>query len=88
MHVLLINNSSIPVYAYGGTERVIWDLGAELVRRGHRVSYLVPGGSRCDFAAVLRQSRFKPLASASALVAGLEAECVLKEGSRAAMGFV
>ena len=53
MHVLLINNSSIPVYAYGGTERVIWDLGAELVRRGHRVSYLVPGGSRCDFAAVL-----------------------------------
>ena len=53
MHVLLINNSPIPVYAYGGTERVIWDLGRELVRRGHRVSYLVPEGSRCDFAAVL-----------------------------------
>lgn len=27
MHVLLVNNSPIPVYGYGGTERVIWDLG-------------------------------------------------------------
>lgn len=53
MHVLLVNNSPIPVFAYGGTERVIWDLGRELVRLGHRVSYLVPEGSRCDFGAVL-----------------------------------
>ena len=30
MHILLVNNSSIPVYGYGGTERVIWDLGKTL----------------------------------------------------------
>ncbi|WCM88115.1 glycosyltransferase [Acidovorax sp. NCPPB 3576] len=53
MHVLLVNNSPIPVYGYGGTERVIWDLGQMLVRLGHRVSYLVPEGSTCDFGAVL-----------------------------------
>jgi glycosyltransferase involved in cell wall biosynthesis len=32
---------------------VIWDLGKNLVRRGHRVSYLVPEGSTCDFAPVI-----------------------------------
>ncbi|KRC28708.1 MULTISPECIES: glycosyltransferase [unclassified Acidovorax] len=53
MHILLVNNSSIPVYGYGGTERVIWDLGKTLVQLGHRVSYLVPEGSSCDFAQVL-----------------------------------
>ena len=53
MHILLVNNSSIPVYGYGGTERVIWDLGKTLVQQGHRVSYLVPEGSTCDFGQVL-----------------------------------
>ena len=53
MHVLLINNSPIPVYGYGGTERVIWDLGKTLARLGHQVSYLVPAGSHCDFGRVL-----------------------------------
>ncbi len=53
MHVLLVNNSPILVYGYGGTERVIWDLGKTLVRLGHRVSYLVPEGSACDFGQVL-----------------------------------
>ena len=53
MHVLLVNNSTIPVYAYGGTERVIWDLGKSLVKLGHKVSYLVPEGSHCDFGRVL-----------------------------------
>ncbi len=55
----------------------------EQARMG-RLRQLAPG----DFAAVLRQSRFNPLANASALAAGLEAECALKEGSRAVMGFV
>ena len=54
MHILLVNNSVIPVFAYGGTERVIWDLGRQLVAMGHRVSYLVPEGSTCDFAQLLR----------------------------------
>lgn len=53
MHILLVNHAPIPVFAYGGTERVVWDLGKHLVAMGHRVSYLVPEGSRCDFAQVL-----------------------------------
>ena len=48
MHVLLVNTTPIPVYAYGGTERVIWDLGKSLVKLGHKVSYLVPQGSHCE----------------------------------------
>ena len=62
MHVLLINNSPIPVYGYGGTERVIWDLGKTLVRLGHQVSYLVPAGSHCDFGRVLPIAPERPWA--------------------------
>ena len=50
MHILLVNNTSIPVKQYGGTERVSWWLGKQLVKRGHQVSYLVGPGSYCDFA--------------------------------------
>jgi glycosyltransferase involved in cell wall biosynthesis len=50
MHILIVNNTSIPVKQYGGTERVIWWLGKELVKREHQVSYLVGPGSHCDFA--------------------------------------
>lgn len=53
MHILLVNKSKIPVYAYGGTERVIWDLGKSLSEQGHKVTYLVEDGSRCDFADVI-----------------------------------
>jgi glycosyltransferase involved in cell wall biosynthesis len=52
MHILIVNNSKIPVFDYGGTERVIWYLGKELVKLGHQVSYLVETGSFCDFASV------------------------------------
>ena len=62
MHVLLINNSPIPVYGYGGTERVIWDLGKTLARLGHQVSYLVPAGSHCDFGRVLPIDTNRPWA--------------------------
>ena len=62
MHVLLINNSPIPVYGYGGTERVIWDLGKTLARLGHQVSYLVPAGSHCDFGRVLPIDTARPWA--------------------------
>ena len=41
MHILIVNNTSIPVQKYGGTERVIWWLGKQLVKMGHQVSYLV-----------------------------------------------
>jgi glycosyltransferase involved in cell wall biosynthesis len=53
VHVLLVNHSAIPVFAYGGTERVIWDLAKCLVEKGHQVSFLVPKGSTCPFAQVI-----------------------------------
>jgi glycosyltransferase involved in cell wall biosynthesis len=53
MHILIVNNTRIPAFKYGGTERVIWWLGKELVKQGHRVTYLVADGSVCDFAEVL-----------------------------------
>lgn len=61
MHVLFAANCKIPVYAYGGTERVIWDLATELVKLGHKVSFLVKEGSTCDFARVLVWDKTKPL---------------------------
>ena len=53
MHILFVNRAVIPVFAYGGTERVIWDLGQALVKMGHRVSYLVPSGSHCPFGQII-----------------------------------
>ena len=56
MNILIANMSPIPVYAYGGTERVIWDLAKELVKLGHQVTFLVPKGSHCDFAKVIEMN--------------------------------
>lgn len=53
MHILIVNDCTIPALLYGGTERVIWYLGKELVNLGHKVSYLVRKGSHCPFADVL-----------------------------------
>jgi glycosyltransferase involved in cell wall biosynthesis len=53
MRILIVHRVAIPVFAYGGTERVVWDLGHALVDMGHEVSFLVPEGSRCDFAPVI-----------------------------------
>lgn len=55
----------------------------ELVRL-RRLSKLTPG----DFAAVIRQSRFRPLEDAGMFVMALEGECAVKEGARGAIGFV
>ena len=52
MHIMLVNAARIPVFAYGGTERVAWDLGLALVELGHEVTFLVPAGSSCSFAKV------------------------------------
>lgn len=49
-----------------------------------RLPQLTPG----DFAAVMRQHRFRPLPSVAALVAALEAECSLKDNAQKAIGFV
>ncbi|WP_019039391.1 glycosyltransferase [Psychroflexus tropicus] len=53
MHILIVNNTRIPVKYYGGTERLIWGLGKELVKLGHKVTYLVNKGSSSDFASVI-----------------------------------
>lgn len=53
MKILIVNTGIIPVHLYGGTERVIWGLGKELVHLGHDVSFLVKQGSYCDFATVI-----------------------------------
>lgn len=52
MNILIVHNSKIPVFNYGGIERVIWYLGNELVKMGHKITFLVNEGSVCPFANV------------------------------------
>ena len=56
MNILIVNNSKLPVFYYGGTERVIWCLGKTLTKLGHRVSFLVAQGSTCDFAKIIERN--------------------------------
>lgn len=63
MHILICNKSPVPVFAYGGTERVVWDLAKCLVQKGHKVSLLVPKGSSCPFAQVIDLDDEIPLQS-------------------------
>jgi SpoVK/Ycf46/Vps4 family AAA+-type ATPase len=56
----------------------------EMQSRLAHLDRLTPG----DFAAVLRQHRFRPLQSATALVTALEGECALKEGANRPIGFM
>lgn len=63
MKILLVNNTRIPVHAYGGTERIIWWLGKELVKMGHQVAFLVKKGSECPFADVHFLDEKQPLAA-------------------------
>ncbi len=56
----------------------------DLLMRMMRLQRLTPG----DFAAVLRQHRFRPIQSPGMLVSALEAECAVKEGGKASIGFL
>ena len=58
--------------------------GTDEQARLARCRCLTPG----DYAAVLRQQRFRPLCGPVALVAALEAECALKQGTQGTIGFV
>jgi glycosyltransferase involved in cell wall biosynthesis len=49
LHIVIELNAKIPALKYGGTERVVWDLGKALINKGHRVTFLVAEGSKCDF---------------------------------------
>lgn len=50
MHIVIVVDSKIPALEYGGTQRVVWYLGKELVKLGHKVTFLAAPGSTCDFA--------------------------------------
>ncbi len=53
MNILIASYSTIPAILYGGTERVIWDLGNELSQMGHSITFLVNKESYCSFAKVI-----------------------------------
>jgi hypothetical protein len=61
LHILIVYNGKIPTPKYGGTSRDIWYLGKELVKMGHRITYLVGKGSVCDFAEVIPFDPAAPL---------------------------
>jgi len=50
LHILIIYSGKIPTPKYGGTSRDVWYLGKELIKMGHRITFLVAQGSQCDFA--------------------------------------
>ena len=49
MRIGIVHEAVLPALKYGGTERVLWDLGYELTKMGHEVTYIVPGESRLEF---------------------------------------
>ncbi|MVO10614.1 glycosyltransferase [Flavobacterium sp. TP390] len=53
MNILITVQNKIPSLFYGGTERVVWYLGLELHKLGHKVTFLAPEGSYCDFTNLL-----------------------------------
>jgi transitional endoplasmic reticulum ATPase len=78
-----------PVQAWGLLERTCALLGLPTPPEGlrtplSRLTQLTPG----DFATLARQHRFRPIVSAHAMVLALTAEVDLKEGAKAAIGFV
>lgn len=54
------------------------------ISRLKQLKQLTPG----DFAAVIRQSRFRPITTCDALVTALQQECALKEGEKVSIGFL
>jgi len=53
MKIAIVFKRKIPVLYFGGTQRVIWYLGKELVKLGHEVTFIVEEGSSCDFAKII-----------------------------------
>ncbi len=69
MKIALVYSGMIPAVKYGGTERVIWDLAAELHRRGHEITFVVSEHSRIPFG---RKIPFESVQHASELPADLD----------------
>lgn len=79
----------LPAQAFELMNRYCHSLGFEAPSAEHqggiaRLVNLTPG----DFATVARQHRFRPLNCASNMLAALQAECSVKEGVRASIGFL
>ncbi len=53
MNIVIVQRSVLPALKYGGTERVIWYLAKELVKLGHKVTFMASKGSVCDFANII-----------------------------------
>lgn len=63
MNILIVLPSVVPAPLYGGTERVVWYLGRELVAMGHQVVFLTNKGSYCDFAPLLHLDHSQDMAA-------------------------
>lgn len=61
MRILIVSKSIIPVFAYGGIERVVWGLAKSLAELGHQVTFLAKKGSYCDFAKVIDIDETMPI---------------------------
>lgn len=53
LHILIFCPAKIPAHHYGGTERILFDLGKALHQKGYKITYLVKSGSYCDFAEII-----------------------------------
>lgn len=53
MKILIVINTTLPVFTYGGTERVVWYLAHELHKMHHDVFFLTAPDSCCSFATCL-----------------------------------
>ena len=62
-HILIVYEGKLPTPKYGGTSRIIWYLGKELIKMGHRITFLVAPGSHCDFAKIIPMNPEQSLAS-------------------------
>lgn len=64
MHVAMVVNHKIPCVGYGGTERQVYWLATELVRRGHRITLIARPGSSHPLCAVHHASSQSEVARA------------------------
>lgn len=53
MNITIVLKDKIPSIRYGGTQRVMWYLGKELNKRGHKITFIAGKGSYCPFAKVI-----------------------------------
>ncbi len=64
MNIVIVDRGGIiPAPKYGGTERVIWGLGYELHKAGHKVTYIAPKGSSCPFGTIIEYNPLVPLSN-------------------------